>query len=165
MLKRASLINRTPSDIFNELLLGQAVIIDHGLDLFPEYRAISIYAHLSSIIPKFEVGYNIKSGEIFGYSGNTGTSPSTKGTKDAPLISVILECLYVLSYDSAIRKICNEGYAPGNDTFGFGIMSVLKKYDGMGDIKDLVISSIFISDRLFIKEQCKAIIIDPSDCL
>jgi murein DD-endopeptidase MepM/ murein hydrolase activator NlpD len=81
MLKRASLINRTPSDIFNELLLGQAVIIDHGLDLFPEYRAISIYAHLSSIIPKFEVGYNIKSGETFGYSGNTGTSPSTLGTK------------------------------------------------------------------------------------
>ena len=82
MLKRASLINRTPSDIFNELLLGQAVIIDHGLSLFPGYRAISIYAHLSSIIPKFEVGYNIKSGEIFGYSGNTGTSPSTLGTKD-----------------------------------------------------------------------------------
>ena len=82
MLKRASLINRTPSDIFNELLLGQAVIIDHGLDLFPGYRVITIYAHLSSIIPKFEVGYNIKSGEIFGYSGNTGTSPSTLGTKD-----------------------------------------------------------------------------------
>ena len=82
MLKRASLINRTPSDIFNELLLGQAVIIDHGLELFPGYRSISIYAHLSSIIPKFETGYNIKSGEIFGYSGNTGTSPSTKGTKD-----------------------------------------------------------------------------------
>ncbi len=67
-----------------------------------------------------------------------GDGKSTKGTKDAPLISVILECLYVLSYDSAIRKICNEAYAPGNDTFGFGIMSVLKKYDGMGDIKDLV---------------------------
>ena len=82
MLKRASLINRTPSDIFNELLLGQAVIIDHGLELFPGYRSISIYAHLSSIIPKFEIGYNIKSGEIFGYSGNTGTSPSTLGTKD-----------------------------------------------------------------------------------
>ena len=82
MLKRASLIKRTPSDIFNELLLGQAVIIDHGLGLFPGYRSISIYAHLSSIIPKFEIGYNIKSGEIFGYSGNTGTSPSTLGTKD-----------------------------------------------------------------------------------
>ena len=77
MLKRASLINRTPSDIFNELLLGQAVIIDHGLGLFPGYRSISIYAHLSSIIPKFETGYNIKSGEIFGYSGNTGTRAAT----------------------------------------------------------------------------------------
>ena len=42
---------------------------------------IQIYTDIWPTI-KFETGYNIKSGEIFGYSGNTGTSPSTKGTKD-----------------------------------------------------------------------------------
>lgn len=60
------------------------------------------------------------------------------GTNDAPLISVILECLFVLSYDSAIRKICSEPYDANGDTFGFGLLGVLKKYEGMEDIKDLV---------------------------
>jgi hypothetical protein len=62
----------------------------------------------------------------------------TVGTKDSPLISVILECLYVLSYDSAIRKICNDNYEREGETFGFGIMNVLKRYEGIEDVSDLV---------------------------
>lgn len=81
MLKRAAKLDRTPSDIFNELLLGQAVIIDHGFELFPGYRAITIYAHLSHIHPEIQPGYIIKAGEVFGQSGNTGTRPSTIGTR------------------------------------------------------------------------------------
>ena len=82
ILRRTAILGRTPSDIFNELLLGQAVIIDHGFDLFPGFRAITINAHLSYINPKIKPGYKIKSGEVFAKSGNTGTSPSTLGTRD-----------------------------------------------------------------------------------
>jgi len=82
MLNNASQLKRTPSDIFNELLLGQAVIIDHGFDLFIGFRSITIYAHLSSIDSKIVPGYKIKRGDIFGRSGNTGTRPSTLGTLD-----------------------------------------------------------------------------------
>ena len=82
MLKRAALLDRTPSDIFNELLLGQAVIIDHGFELFNGYRAITIYAHLSEINSAIKPGYTIKAGEIFAKSGNSGTEPSTLGTRD-----------------------------------------------------------------------------------
>ena len=81
MLKRAATLGRTPSDIFNELLLGQAVIIDHGFTLFSGYRTITIYAHLSDINPNIKPGYIIKAGEIFGKSGNSGTEPSTLGTR------------------------------------------------------------------------------------
>ncbi len=48
---------------FLELLLGQAVIVDHGFDLFTGFRAITIYAHLSSIDKKIVPGYKIKGGE------------------------------------------------------------------------------------------------------
>ena len=82
MLKRAALLKRTPSDIFNELLLGQAVIIDHGFELFKGYRVITIYAHLSSINSEISPGYKIKAGETFAQSGNTGTEPSTLGTRN-----------------------------------------------------------------------------------
>ena len=81
MLRRAAAIKRTPSDIFNELLLGQAVIIDHGFSLFEGYRTISIYAHLSAISENVLPGYNIKKGEFFARSGNSGTEPSTLGTR------------------------------------------------------------------------------------
>ena len=82
MLKRAAILGRTPSDIFNELLLGQAVIIDHGFKLFSGYRAITIYAHLSSINSNIKPGYIIKAGETFAMSGNSGTEPSTLGTRN-----------------------------------------------------------------------------------
>ncbi len=81
MLKRSATLGRTPSDIFNELLLGQAVIIDHGCKLFTGYRAITIYAHLSSINSNVQPGYTIKAGEQFAMSGNSGTEPSTLGTR------------------------------------------------------------------------------------
>ena len=81
MLRRAAAIKRTPSDIFNELLLGQAVIIDHGFSLFEGYRTISIYAHLSAINENVLPGYSIKKGEFFARSGNSGTEPSTLGTR------------------------------------------------------------------------------------
>ena len=82
MLRRAAMLKRTPSDIFNELLLGQAVIIDHGFKLFSGYRAITIYAHLSSINSNVKPGYIIKAGETFAMSGNSGTEPSTLGTRN-----------------------------------------------------------------------------------
>ena len=82
ILNRAAKLDRTPSDIFNAVLLGKAVVIDHGFDLFPGYRSITIYAHLSYINPQIKPGYQIKSGEIFAKTGNTGTRASTLGTRD-----------------------------------------------------------------------------------
>ena len=82
MLKQAAKLKRTPSDIFNELLLGQAIIIDHGFELFPGYRSITIYAHLSYIEKNIYPGSKVEAGQILGRSGNTGTRPSTLGTKE-----------------------------------------------------------------------------------
>ena len=59
ILNRAAKLDRTPSDIFNAVLLGKAVVIDHGFNLFPGYRSITIYAHLSYINPKIKPGYQI----------------------------------------------------------------------------------------------------------
>ncbi|MBC8344745.1 MAG: M23 family metallopeptidase [Candidatus Marinimicrobia bacterium] len=81
ILKRAAKLDRTPSDIFNAVLLGKAVVIDHGFNLFPGFRSITIYAHLSNINSNIKPGYNIKAGDIFAQSGNTGTLPSTMGTR------------------------------------------------------------------------------------
>jgi len=82
ILKQAAKLDRTPSDIFNAILLGKAVFIDHGFDLFKGYRSITIYAHLSYINPNIKPGYKIQAGEIFARSGNSGTRPSTLGTRD-----------------------------------------------------------------------------------
>jgi murein DD-endopeptidase MepM/ murein hydrolase activator NlpD len=82
ILKRATRLNRTPSDIFNTVLLGKVVVIDHGFDLFPGFRSITIYAHLSHINPKIKPGYIIKAGDVFAQSGNTGTQPGTMGTRE-----------------------------------------------------------------------------------
>ena len=82
ILKRATRLNRTPSDIFNMVLLGKAVVIDHGFNLFPGYRSITIYAHLSYINSNIKPGYSIKAGDVFAQSGNTGTQPGTMGTRE-----------------------------------------------------------------------------------
>jgi len=81
LLRRAQAIQRTPSDVFDYVLLGQAIIIDHGLDLVPGYRAVSIYAHLSGIEPGIEPGVTVNQGQIIGYSGNSGTRDSTLGKR------------------------------------------------------------------------------------
>ena len=82
ILNKASTLERTPSDIFNELLLGQAVIIDHGFEIFTGFRSITIYAHLSHINKNIKPGYKISKGEVFSRSGNTGTRPSTLGSRE-----------------------------------------------------------------------------------
>ena len=81
MLKSSGKVGHTPSDIFNSVLLGKAVILDHGFDLVPGFRAITIYAHLSSIKNDLTGGSVVKAGQIIGKTGNTGTRPSTLGTK------------------------------------------------------------------------------------
>ena len=81
VLKSSSKVGKTPSDIFNNVLLGQSVFLDHGFDLIPGYRAISIYAHLSHINAEVKPGALIKSGQIFAKSGNSGVKESTLGSK------------------------------------------------------------------------------------
>ena len=81
MLKASSKVGNTPSDIFNNVLLGKSVFIDHGFDLVPGFRVISIYAHLSHINKNIEPGYNIQAGELIGNSGNTGMRESTLGSR------------------------------------------------------------------------------------
>jgi len=82
VLHSSSKVGNTPSDIFNNILLGQAVFLDHGFDLIPGFRVISIYAHLSFINPNIKPGVIIKSGEIFAKSGNSGVKESTLGSRD-----------------------------------------------------------------------------------
>ncbi len=77
LLISASNINRTPSDIFEHILLGKTVILDHGLDLIHGFRVITIYAHLSNINDNIKPGVKISAGELIGQTGNTGTAPST----------------------------------------------------------------------------------------
>ena len=77
----AKILGRTPSDVFEHLLLGQAVYIDHGFDLVPGFRVITIYAHLSHIENNVTPGNMIKGGDFVGNSGNTGMRESTMGSK------------------------------------------------------------------------------------
>jgi len=77
VLSDTKILGRTPSDVFEHLLLGQTVYIDHGFDLVPGYRAVTIYAHMSHISSSITVGSTIRRGEVIGQSGNTGTKDST----------------------------------------------------------------------------------------
>ncbi len=81
MLKASAKLGDTPSDIFNNILLGKAVFLDHGFDLVPGFRIITIYAHLSHIEDYIKPGYSIFQGELIGKSGNTGMRESTLGSK------------------------------------------------------------------------------------
>tara|TARA_Y100001970_G_C14160643_1_gene818337 strand:+ start:733 stop:1464 length:732 start_codon:yes stop_codon:yes gene_type:complete len=81
LLSATTKVGATPSDIFNSILLGKAVFLDHGFNLVPGFRVISIYAHLSSIEDSISPGKFIKAGQLIGKSGNTGTKESTLGTK------------------------------------------------------------------------------------
>ena len=57
MLKASAKVGKTPSDIFNNILLGKSVFLDHGFELVPGFRTITIYAHLSHIENKVKPGY------------------------------------------------------------------------------------------------------------
>ena len=81
VLESSSRVGKTPSDIFNSVLLGQSVFIDHGFDLIKDYRVISIYAHLSHINNDIKPGRFIEAGEIFAKSGNSGVKESTLGSR------------------------------------------------------------------------------------
>jgi len=81
VLESSSRVGKTPSDIFNSILLGQSVFIDHGFDLIKDHRAISIYAHLSHINSDIKPGRFIEAGEIFAKSGNSGVKESTLGSR------------------------------------------------------------------------------------
>ena len=81
LLKISGKIGNTPSDIFNEILLGMSVFVDHGLEIIPGFRTISIYAHLSSIKKEIKPGVTVSGGDIIGRSGNSGMRESTIGSK------------------------------------------------------------------------------------
>ena len=81
LLKSTTKVGHTPSDIFNSVLLGKSVFLDHGFDLIPGFRTISIYAHLSHIEKEIIPGAVVKKGELLGKSGNTGMRESTIGSK------------------------------------------------------------------------------------
>ena len=80
MLETSAKVGNTPSDIFNSVLLGKAVFLDHGFDLVPGFRVITIYAHLSHIENNVNTGNLIKGGDFVGNSGNTGMRESTLGS-------------------------------------------------------------------------------------
>jgi len=81
LLAEAATIGRTPSDVFNNILVGQSVIIDHGTEMVPGKRLISLYAHLSHIDNDIQVESKVEQGQRLGLSGNSGTEPATLGEK------------------------------------------------------------------------------------
>lgn len=81
LLDDSATLGHTPSDVFNHVLLGRSVFIDHGFDLVPGYRAVSIYAHLSHIDSHIRSGATIDAGERIGLSGNSGTEDGTLGKR------------------------------------------------------------------------------------
>ena len=83
LLEKASIIQRTPSDIFVNILYGRTVMIDHGFNISKNKRIISIYAHLSEINPNIKIGKKVLRGDFIGNVGNSGTSDGAKGNKKA----------------------------------------------------------------------------------
>ena len=81
MLDATTKVRNTPSDIFNSILLGRAIFIDHGFNLISGFRVISIYAHLSHINENIIPGAILKAGSALGKSGNSGMRESTLGLK------------------------------------------------------------------------------------
>ena len=81
MLRSSGNVGHTPSDIFNNVLLGKTIFLDHGFELIPGFRTISIYAHLSSIDKNIIGGAKVEAGQYIGKTGNSGTKASTLGTR------------------------------------------------------------------------------------
>lgn len=82
LLNKTKTLKRTPSDIFEHILVGRTVYIDHGFDLVAGYRSVSIYAHLSDIPSSVVPGVRVRRGDIIGYSGNSGTEGASQGTRN-----------------------------------------------------------------------------------
>ena len=82
LLKAASYLGHTPSDVFEHILLGRSVFIDHGMDRSPGKRLVSAYTHLSEIDEKIQVGSSVERGEVLGFVGNSGTGDGARGTKN-----------------------------------------------------------------------------------
>ena len=79
-------LSKTPDDIYQYILLGKSIVIDHGYTITPKFRTISVYAHLSSIPEGIMPGAKVSKGEVIGFSGNTGTSDGAlKNNKGAHL--------------------------------------------------------------------------------
>jgi murein DD-endopeptidase MepM/ murein hydrolase activator NlpD len=70
----SSKVGKTPDDIYNFILLGKSIVIDHGYNITNKYRSITVYSHLSEISEGLVPGDIVKKGDIIGLSGNTGTS-------------------------------------------------------------------------------------------
>ena len=81
LLEESAQVGQTPSDVFHNILLGKAVFLDHGFDLVPGYRVITIYAHMSTIDKNIIPGARVDRGDFLGRSGNTGTKDSTLGRR------------------------------------------------------------------------------------
>ncbi len=73
-LETTQKLSKTPEDIYNYILLGKSIVIDHGYSITPNFRTISVYAHLSAIADDILPGTRIEKGQLIGFSGNTGTS-------------------------------------------------------------------------------------------
>ena len=83
LLEKAAIIGRTPSDVFEHILFGRAVFIDHGLNQVEGKRLVSIYAHMSEIAEEIVVGTQVARGETLGKVGNSGTSDGAKGNRES----------------------------------------------------------------------------------
>ena len=73
-LEISAKVGKTPDDIYDFILLGRSVVIDHGYSITNKFRTITVYSHLSSIPDNLVAGSVVTQGDIIGFSGNTGTS-------------------------------------------------------------------------------------------
>jgi len=104
-------LNKTPHDIYNYILLGKSVVIDHGYTITSKFRTISVYAHLSSIPEGVVPGVQVEQGDIIGLSGNTGTSDGAlKNDKGAHLH-------WEMHFDSATNRYFLGQNIPPDDLY------------------------------------------------
>lgn len=81
-LSVTKVLKKTPNDIYNHILLGKHIVIDHGFSVSKDYRVTTIYAHLSEIEKNFLLENRVvKKGDVIGYVGNSGTRFGSAGNK------------------------------------------------------------------------------------
>ena len=81
LLQKTSQLGHTPSDVFEFILLGRSVFIDHGVEIIPGKRLVSVHAHLSHIEDSIQVGETVKRGQRLGLCGNSGTGDGARGSQ------------------------------------------------------------------------------------